>query len=104
MTGESWGLIGGILGAILGVGGGLIGTYFSISRCRSPDERKFMIQTAVIGWLFMILFFVLLVMLPNPYRFLVWLPYGALLAWGIPYTNRRLKRIQDAQHQPHNRH
>ena len=37
------GVIGGILGAVIGIGGGIIGTWCSIRNTRGPRERTFII-------------------------------------------------------------
>lgn len=82
------GLIGGIAGSVLGVLGGVIGTWFSIKNTNGPRERVFMVRTAAIAWVAITLFLVLLLSLPQPYNFLMWLPYGILLPLGIRRTNR----------------
>ncbi|MCG8426894.1 MAG: hypothetical protein MI754_06010, partial [Chromatiales bacterium] len=70
------GVIGGILGTVLGVGGGAIGTYVSIKNTQSPEERAFMIRASIIAWLAITLFLILLLVLPHPYHLLMWIPYG----------------------------
>jgi hypothetical protein len=94
LTGPEIGLIGGILGGILGCAGGVFGTYCSIKNTRGPLERRFMIKISVIGWFAILLFLALLLNLPTPYRFLMWIPYGIGLPLGIRHTNNRQKQIQ----------
>ncbi|MGD9127932.1 MAG: hypothetical protein PVH19_11195 [Planctomycetia bacterium] len=93
-SGQIAGLVGGIAGSVIGLIGGVIGTYFSIKNTNGPKERRFMIRASVVFWLVIFLFFALLFSLPNPYRFLVFAPYGILLAWGIRYINKNQQQIR----------
>ena len=88
------GLIGGIAGVIIGVAGGIIGTYFSIKNTNGPKERSFMVKTSVIFWIVGIIFITLLLALPSPYKWFMWLPYSVLLPVGIIYINKRLQQIR----------
>jgi len=36
----------------------------------------------------------LMFVLPNPYRYLLWIPYAILLPLGIVYANRTQQRIR----------
>ncbi|MEN8206428.1 MAG: hypothetical protein ABFS24_10500 [Pseudomonadota bacterium] len=91
------GIIGGILGAIFGIGGGLIGTYYSIKNTKGPLERAFMVKASVIAWIALIIFLTLMFLLPNPYRFWLWVPYGILLPLGIVRINKRVAEIRDIE-------
>ena len=86
-SGAMWGWIGGIAGGILGLAGGIVGTYFSIKRTNGPLERSFMIKSATVCWIAILIFLGLLLGLPNPYRFLMWIPYSILLPLGIIFGN-----------------
>jgi len=88
------GLIGGILGCLIGVAGGLFGTYCSIKNTKGPRERAFMVKYSIFIWLFGTLFLLLLFTLPKPYNYFMWIPYGFLLPVGIIYVNRRLLAIR----------
>lgn len=88
------GLIGGWIGGILGIAGGIIGTFFSIRNTESPRERAFMIKACMIGWLAIAVFLILMFVLPTPYCFFLWIPYGILLPLGILFTNRTQQRIR----------
>ena len=88
------GLVGGILGSILGVLGGVVGTYFSIKNTAGPRERKFMVQVSVFAWIGVTLFLIGLLMLPRPFNFLLWVPYGIALPLGILWCNRRQRTIR----------
>lgn len=89
------GLIGGVIGTAIGIAGGIIGTYFSIKNTQSVEERKFMIRASVAFWLFGGLFITLLITLPSPYKWLLWVPYGILLPFSILFLNKKLKQIRE---------
>ncbi|KAA3640758.1 MAG: hypothetical protein DWP95_08125 [Proteobacteria bacterium] len=91
------GIIGGIVGTILGLAGGIIGTYFSIKNTKGPLERAFMIKASLIAWIAITAFLVLIFLLPNPYRFLLWIPYGILLPFGISKINKRVAEIREIE-------
>ncbi|MBI4558464.1 MAG: hypothetical protein HY706_12855 [Candidatus Hydrogenedentes bacterium] len=93
------GWIGGIIGGMVGVAGGIIGTYFSIKNTNGPRERAFMIRMSVVVWVAVTLFLGLMFVLPNPYRFFLWIPYGILLPLGIVYSNRRQQKIRQEESQ-----
>ena len=95
------GLIGGIAGSVLGILGGAIGTWFSIKNTNGPRERAFMARVAIIAWVAITLFLALLLTLPQPYNFLMWIPYGILLPLGIRRTNRIQAELR-RQEQPGN--
>lgn len=88
------GYIGAIVGCILGLAGGIIGTYFSIKNTNGPKERSFMIKASAVVWIALGLLMVLLFLLPNPYRWLMWIPYAVLLPIGIIYGNKRQNQIR----------
>ena len=91
------GIIGGIIGCVLGLTGGIIGTYCSIKNTQSPAEKAFMIRASIVTWIAVILFLAFMYLLPNPYRFWLWLPYGILLPLGIMKMNRRIAEIRAAE-------
>ena len=88
------GIIGGSIGSLLGVIGGVIGTYCSIRNTKGPMERAFMKKASVIAWVAITLFIVLLLVIPNPYRLWLWVPYGILLPLGIIKLNKRVSEIR----------
>lgn len=92
------GLLGGIIGGIAGVGGGAIGTYFSIKNSKGPLERAFVIKAAAITWVAVIVFVALLLLLPRPYNYLLWIPYGILLPLGIVKFNKKQAELRRLGH------
>ena len=93
------GLIGGIAGCIIGCIGGAIGTAASIRNTSSPRERAFAIKASIIGWAAAVVFIVLLLVLPGPWRFALWIPYSILLPLGIITWNRTQQRIRNEESQ-----
>jgi hypothetical protein len=100
MNDSGW--IIGWVGAGLGILGGLVGTYFSIRNTNSPRERTLMIKASVVFWIALVPFLGLMFALPNPYRHLLWIPYGILLPLGVKLVNRMQQNIrnEESQHQP----
>ena len=91
------GLVGGIAGAVIGVLGGLAGTYFSIKTTVGPRERRFMIRAAIVAWVAVSAFVVGLLALPRPYNLLLWIPYAIALPLGLLWSNRRQRLIRDEE-------
>ena len=88
-------LIGGIIvGSLIGIAGGVVGTYFSIKNTLGPRERAFMIRASVVAWVAITAFLVGLFLLPNPYRHFLWIPYVPALLLGIRWSNRRQLQIR----------
>jgi hypothetical protein len=88
------GMVGGIVGGVLGLAGGVIGTYASIKNSDGPRERQFIVRVAVVAWLAITLFVGLLFVLPNPYRWFIWIAYGLSLPLAIVILNRKQRAIQ----------
>jgi Ca2+/Na+ antiporter len=95
----NYALIGGIVGGILGLTGGLVGTYFSIKNTSGPREKAFMIKTSIFMWIFGITFLLLFFILPMPWRFLLWIPYSIILPLFIILGNRAQQRIKQEESQ-----
>ena len=90
------GPIGGIVGSLLGVAGGLIGTYFSIKHTNGPRERAFMIRSAIVCWVGVVVFVAAMFLLPQA-RLWLWIPYGILLPLGIRYGNKKQMAIRQQE-------
>jgi len=95
------GVLGILVGPVLGFVGGLVGGYFSIKNTNGPRERTFMIKCGVICWMAVLLFLALLFMLPHPYRWFLWVPYGIFLPLGISYGNKRQQKIREQEANQH---
>ncbi|MBF0201017.1 MAG: hypothetical protein HQK66_06850 [Desulfamplus sp.] len=94
-TTAAW--IGGIAGGVIGLAGGIVGTYFSIKNTNGPRERTFMIRSAALFWILGITFICLLIFLPSPYRWLMWIPYGIIMPLWITFGNRRQQAIRQEE-------
>jgi hypothetical protein len=99
---EIWIWVGAIGGTLIGVTGGVIGTYASIKNTRGPRERAFMIQAAIACWILISAFVVGLWLIPGWYKNLLWIPYVVVLLCCIRYWNNRQAQIrqQEAEKAP----
>ncbi|MGH8134797.1 MAG: hypothetical protein ACRER4_00500 [Steroidobacteraceae bacterium] len=88
------GLVGGIVGGGLGLAGGVVGTYFSIRNTSGPREQAFMIRVSVIAWVAVTAFLAGLLLLPKPYNWFLWIPYGIALPLAIRSLNRHQQQIR----------
>ena len=95
------GIAGAIIGSTFGILGGIVGTVFSVKNTKGPRERQFMMRVAIGTWLGVTLFLVLLLLLPSPYRWLMWIPYGIVLPLAIISLNRKQRAIRSAEQNPH---
>ncbi|MGD9223921.1 MAG: hypothetical protein PVH22_11770 [Desulfobacteraceae bacterium] len=100
LSGPQAGYIGGLLGCMIGIAGGAFGTYCSIKNTKGPLEKRFMIRTSMVTWVALLIFLGLLIYLPTPYRFIMWIPYGILLPVGIRYINKRQGAIRAMEDSP----
>jgi hypothetical protein len=92
-------LIGALGGSLIGLLGGVIGTYFGIRNTRTAAERQFMIRCSVAMWAWL----VVLMIVPCLLRFWnvisewtywdCWAIAMAGLIWGIPRLNRRATEL-----------
>jgi hypothetical protein len=88
------GIIGAAIGGALGLMGGIYGTYCSIKNTNGPKEKAYIIKASIIGWIGITVFLVLMFLLQNPYRFLIWIPYGILLPIAIIKGNKIQAKIR----------
>jgi cell division protein FtsW (lipid II flippase) len=86
----------GLIGSVIGILGGLVGTYFSIHNTKTPAERRFMVCAAIWTWLGVFAFLAVLFLIPVPWRWLAWLPYVIILPLAIRYMNRRQNAIRES--------
>ena len=96
-AGAMWGWIGGIAGIVMGLVGGIIGTRCSIKNTNGPRERSFMVKAAAVVWIAIVIFLGLLIALPSPYRWFMWIPYSILLPLGITFGNRKQQAIRQEE-------
>ena len=79
----------GMVGGIVGVMGGVIGTYFSIRNSAGPRERALIVRLSVLIWLWMAVFIDWLFLGPRPWNQAV-IPLNLLLIPWLPRGNRWL--------------
>jgi hypothetical protein len=91
-NGVMWGWIGGLAG-------GIIGTYFSIRNTNGPRERAFVVKLATVCLIAVLVFVGLVLSLPTPYRYFMWIPYSILLPLGIIFWNRKQQAIRQQESQ-----
>lgn len=91
------GVVGGLLGAVFGIGGGAIGTYLSIRNTSGPLERTYVTKAAALTWIAISLFVVLMLVAPSSYRFWLWILYGMSLLFSIKKINSRIERIREIE-------
>ena len=95
MTGQQIGLIAGILGSLIGLAGGAIGTFLCIKNTRTPAERAFMVQAAVAIWLAIIALLLMPMILEMRGLIAPWVHWIGLAVFfiglgpAVAYTNRR---------------
>lgn len=87
------GLIGGIIGAIIGVAGGIIGSWATVKNASGPREKSFVVRAVTFSWILVLIFIGLLILLPRPWNFLMWVPYGIILPLGIIKWNKMQQAI-----------
>lgn len=87
-----WG--GAILGSMIGVLGGIFGTWASIRHTQTPAERALMIRGAIATWLLVAMFLLGLFLIPPPYNYLLWIPYPIALILGIRWMNSRQMELR----------
>ena len=91
-------MVAGIIFSVsLGLSGGAIGTYFSIKNTSGPRERAFMIRVSIVTWIAVSIFVAALILLPKPYNWLLWIPYGIALPLTIIRWNKRQMEIRNEE-------
>jgi hypothetical protein len=94
MDQETLTLIGAFGGGVLGVLGGIIGTWCSIKNTNGPRERAFVVKASILGWIGVVSFLTALWFTPMNYQVLLWLPYMALLPFAARAWNRKQQQIR----------
>ncbi|MCI0361725.1 MAG: hypothetical protein L0211_24840 [Planctomycetaceae bacterium] len=87
---------GAILGSLIGLVGGIIGTWCSIRNSTTPAERAFVIRCSIGVWVLVMAFVIGLLLIPTPYNHLLWMPYVIILVVSILWMNRAQARLRDA--------
>jgi Ca2+/Na+ antiporter len=85
---------GVILGALIGILGGVIGTYFSVKNTKGPRERAFMVRSSIQCWIGVCLYVLAAWFVPRPYSYGLMAIYVIALVLAIRYWNRRQMAIR----------
>ena len=96
-NGQLWGWVGGGIGALCGILGGVIGTYFSIKNTRGPRERAFAVRASIVCWIFVLVFVGAMFLIPTWHKHLLWIPYTILLIVGIRICNKKFAQIRNEE-------
>lgn len=97
MDESSLGWIGGLIGAAMGLLGGVIGTCFSVKNTKGPRERAFVIRASLLCWLAGGAF-VIAMAYAKPLYFSVLIPmYVIGLGLGVRWWNRRQAEIREEE-------
>ena len=87
MDAATIGWIGAIAGSLIGIAGGVFGTYRSIISTETPEARKAVVRLSVYVWGFLAVFLGLLYALPSPYGFFAWIPFGIAMTLVSRHSN-----------------
>ena len=87
--------MGGIIGGVVAVIGGMLGTYASIKNTSGPREKSFMINCAVIAWIGIVMMLALVFITPRPYGCFWMIPFFVCLPFAIVICNRKRAQIKE---------
>ena len=87
-------LVAAIGGSVIGVLGGVVGTWCSIRNTGGPRERAFMIRVAVLCWLAVTALLAALWFIPVRHEVLLCLPEIAVLHVALHVGNRKLNQLR----------
>ncbi|MDH3627012.1 MAG: hypothetical protein OES25_05075 [Acidobacteriota bacterium] len=89
------GILGGSIGAMVGVIGGVLGTYLAYRNTKSDGERALVVRGAIAVWTGVLVFVVLFLVVPAPYKHFLWIPYVVLLILGIRIWNQKQLQLRE---------
>ena len=87
VSSQTLALVGAIGGSLIGLFGGVAGTWVSIRATKGPKERAFVIRASLVCWAAILVFLAALFLIPTPWNFLLWLVYVPALIVGIRRFN-----------------
>ncbi|MEE3369343.1 MAG: hypothetical protein VX346_08365 [Planctomycetota bacterium] len=97
LTPEMTGLLGAVIGSAIGFAGGLLGTWMSFRNVPRGARRSFLKKTAVLCWMGTLGFTATTLLVPAPWKWLLWCAYGPLFVWFIRYVTHTQAALQTAQ-------
>ena len=88
------GPIGIIIVGIIGLMGGVIGSYFSIRKTHGPKEKAYITKIVIAGWIGIIVFLALLSLTPPPYSMYLFVALTVILTITIIKGNKIQAKIR----------
>ena len=87
----------GILGGVLGLLGGIFGTYKSYCAANGPRERRAIILLATLTLIFVIAYLMALFVIPQQYRWVLSIPYTIILILLLGGGIRKINTIRESE-------
>jgi len=87
-------IIGSIVRLVVGVGVGLVGTYFIIKKVKGPRERAFTVKAGIVGWVCIVACALGMQLLPRLYASWLALIYVVGLVIGMRFVFRKQGQIR----------
>jgi len=81
-----------IVGVVIGVAVGTVGTYVGIKETKGPRERAFVIKETVLWWMASITYLFCLWLIPNPY--IIYLSFFSFMAICAAVRSSKKRRTQ----------
>lgn len=97
MGSESITLIGTVIGSLVAIAAGVIGSFFCIKNTRGLAQGRFSIKFVVIAWLLISLYLALAFTVPVEYKPYIQIVYVFLLITVIVWGNRQLRAIHNSE-------
>ena len=82
-------MVYGIAGSIIGLIGGMIGTYFSFKRAKTKQEKQILIKFSIILWTGILLCLGIFLIIPHPYKPISFVPFWIALPLLIKSMNKK---------------
>lgn len=82
------------VGPAIGIAGGAFGVWNSLRKCESDQERRVIWKWTWVLTLGILLMLTVLFLVPAPWGWFAWIPYGAFLPLSINACNRQLHQAR----------
>jgi len=96
LTPEMTGLLGVVIGGVIGLAGGLLGTWMTFRNVPRGVQSRFLKKAAVLCWVGVLAFTATTLLVPGTWKWLLWSVYGPLLAGFMRYVNHTQAALQTA--------
>ncbi len=81
------------IGPVIGLAGGVFGTWNSLRKCTTQAQRRVMWKWTILMWAGIAIFLTAMLLLPKPWNWLVWVPYAPALIYSITRLNREMAAV-----------